>query len=32
VRRAQGYRTVIVNGAVVLRDNVYTDARNGQVV
>jgi len=32
VRRAKGYRTVIVNGAVVLRDNVYTDARMGQVV
>ena len=32
VRRAEGYRSVIVNGAVVLRDGVYTDARNGQVV
>jgi N-acyl-D-amino-acid deacylase len=32
VRRAKGYRAVIVNGAVVLRDGVYTDARNGRVV
>jgi N-acyl-D-aspartate/D-glutamate deacylase len=32
VRRAKGYRAVIVNGAVVMRDGAYTDARNGQVV
>ena len=32
VRRAKGYRAVIVNGAIVMRDGEYTDARNGQVV
>jgi N-acyl-D-amino-acid deacylase len=32
VRRAKGYRAVIVNGAIVMRDGAYTDARNGQVV
>jgi N-acyl-D-aspartate/D-glutamate deacylase len=32
VRRAKGYRAVVVNGAIVLRDGVYTDARNGCVV
>ncbi len=32
VRRAKGYRAVIVNGAVVLRDGVYTQARNGRIV
>jgi N-acyl-D-amino-acid deacylase len=32
VRRAKGYRAVIVNGAIVMRDGAYTTARNGQVV
>ena len=32
VRRAVGYRAVIVNGAIVMRDGEYTDARNGQIV
>ena len=32
VRRAKGYRAVIVNGAIVMRDGEYTTARNGVVV
>ena len=32
VRRAQGYAAVVVNGAVVLRDGAYTDARAGRIV
>ena len=32
VRRATGYRAVIVNGEVALRDGQYTAARNGRIV
>ena len=32
VRRATGYRAVIVNGEVALRDGEYTAARNGRIV
>ncbi len=32
VRRAQGYAAVVVNGAVVLRDGEYTEARAGRIV
>ncbi len=32
VRRGAGYRAVIVNGEVVLRDGKYTEARPGRVV
>ena len=31
VRRAKGYRAVIVNGAIVMRDGEYTAARNGSI-
>jgi len=32
VRRAKGYRAVVVNGVVALRDGEYTNARSGRVV
>jgi N-acyl-D-aspartate/D-glutamate deacylase len=32
VRRAEGYRTVIVNGAIVLDNGRYTEQRRGQIV
>jgi len=32
VRRAEGYRAVVVNGAVVLENGAYTDARAGRIV
>jgi len=32
VRRATGYRAVIVNGEVALRNGQYTAARNGRIV
>ncbi len=32
VRRGSGYAAVIVNGEIVLRDGVYTEARPGRVV
>jgi N-acyl-D-aspartate/D-glutamate deacylase len=32
IRRADGYKAVVVNGEIVLRDGEYTDSRPGQVV
>ena len=32
IRRADGYKAVVVNGEIVLRDGEYTDLRPGQVV